>query len=142
MASRPAAACRGATDYLALALNPDEGEADAAALVKPEVVTESGLVERDLADYDCVFLANVGQFTASEASLLEAYLEAGGGLVFFLGDQVLPDRYNRELLRAGGGVLPARIEGAGRRGAIPLRSARLSASAGQSLSRTANRRAC
>jgi hypothetical protein len=99
----------GATDYLALALNPDQGESAAPALVKPEIVTESGLVERDLADYDCVFLANVGQFTASEASLLEAYLKQGGGLVFFLGDQVLPDRYNRELLRPGGGVLPARI---------------------------------
>ncbi len=102
----------GATDYLALALNPDQGESDAAALVKPEVVTESGLVERDLANYDCVFLDNVGQFTASEASLLEAYLKQGGGLVFFLGDQVLADRYNRELIRPdGGGVLPARIEG-------------------------------
>jgi hypothetical protein len=100
----------GATDYLALALNPDQGQSAAPALVKPEVVTESGMVERDLADYDCVFLANVGQFTASEARLLEAYLKQGGGLVFFLGDQVLPERYNRELLRAGGGVLPARIE--------------------------------
>ncbi|HEY1785628.1 MAG TPA: BatA domain-containing protein [Pirellulales bacterium] len=99
----------GASDYLALALNPDQGQSSAPALVKPEVIPESGLVERDLADYDCVFLANVGQFTASEASLLEAYLKQGGGLVFFLGDQVLPDRYNRELLRPGGGVLPARI---------------------------------
>ncbi len=101
----------GATDYLSLALNPDQGEAGSAELVKPEVVTESGLVERDLADYDCVFLDNVGQFTASEAGLLEAYLKQGGGLVFFLGDQVLPDRYNRELIRDGGGVLPAHLEG-------------------------------
>ncbi len=101
----------GATDYLTLALNPDAGQADSTELVKPEVVAESGLVERDLAQYDCVFLANVGQFTAGEANLLENYLKQGGGLVFFLGDQVLPERYNRELLRAGGGVLPARIEG-------------------------------
>jgi Aerotolerance regulator N-terminal/von Willebrand factor type A domain len=101
----------GATDYLALALNPEEGEPSVRALVKPEVVAESALVERDLAEYDCVFLANVGQFTAGEASLLESYLKQGGGLVFFLGDQVLPDRYNRELIRpAGGGVLPAQIE--------------------------------
>ncbi|HTU24663.1 MAG TPA: BatA domain-containing protein, partial [Pirellulales bacterium] len=99
----------GATDYLALALNPDSGESDGAALVKPEVVPESALVERDLANYDCVFLANVGQFTASEASLLESYLKQGGGIVFFLGDQVLADRYDRELIHDRGGVLPARI---------------------------------
>ena len=101
----------GATDYLVLALNPDEGQDDSQELVKPEVVPESGLAERDLAQYDCVFLANVGQFTASEANLLESYLKQGGGLVFFLGDQVLPERYNRELSPPGGGVLPARIEG-------------------------------
>ena len=47
-----------------------------------------------------VFLANVAQFTASEARVLDAYLGHGGSLVFFLGDQVLADRYNREL---GGG---------------------------------------
>ena len=46
---------------------------------------------------------------------MESYLQGGGGLVFFLGDQVLADRYNQELAAtakgaaAGVGILPAGI---------------------------------
>jgi hypothetical protein len=99
-----------ATDYLALALNPDAGDAAAGGIVRPEVITESALVERDLAQYDCVFLCNVAQFTSSEARLLEGVLRRGGGLVFFLGDQVLSERYNRELTgEQGTRILPARL---------------------------------
>ena len=54
-------------------------------------------MDRNLAGYDCVFLCNVAQFTASEARVLDAYLQSGGNLVFFLGDQVLAEQYNREL---------------------------------------------
>ncbi|NUQ61697.1 MAG: BatA domain-containing protein [Pirellulales bacterium] len=100
----------GATDYLFYALSPQSGQAD-RTLVHPEVVPESALLELDLGRYDCVFLANVAQFTSSEARVLEAYLKRGGSLVFFLGDRVLADRYNRELGQGQGGVglLPARL---------------------------------
>lgn len=98
----------GATDYLAVALAPQ----DVHALVQAEVAPESALLDRNLGGYDCVFFCNVAQFTASEASVLDAYLQGGGSLVFFLGDQVLPDRYNSELGGAGEGgshILPAEI---------------------------------
>lgn len=101
----------GATDYLALALNPELGDASVPGMVKPEVIAESALVERDLTQYDCIFLCNVAQFTSSEARLLESVLKRGGGLIFFLGDQVLTDRYNRELTgEQGTRVLPARLD--------------------------------
>ena len=61
-----------------------------------------------------MFLCNVAQFTASEARVLDAYLGHGGNLVFFLGDQVLADRYNREL---GGGSRAARASFPARLGA-------------------------
>ncbi len=100
----------GATDYLALALDPDKGQGDGRELVKPEIISESSLLERDLSRYDCVFLCNVGQFTGNEARVLDAYLQQGGGLVFFLGDQVLAERYNRELAgEQGVRVLPAQL---------------------------------
>ena len=100
----------GATDYLALALAPESGDVGTPGVVQPEVILESALLERDLSRYDCVFLCNVAQFTASEARVLDGVLARGGGLVFFLGDQVLPDRYNRELGgEAGPRVLPARL---------------------------------
>ncbi len=100
----------GATDYLALALNPDGDDPRSTSPIQVEIASESALVERDLARYDCVFLCNVAQFTAQEARVLSTVLARGGGLVFFLGDQVLPERYNREL--AGEQqvrVLPARL---------------------------------
>ena len=101
----------GATDYLVLALNPDAADTGAPGLVQPDVISESALLERDLAQYDCIFLCNVAQFTSNEARVLEGVLKRGGGLVFFLGDQVLPDRYNRELTgEQGVRVLPAQLK--------------------------------
>ena len=84
---------RGETDYLVVALQPDTGSA-AQAAIRPEVITESRLSEITLDAYDCVILSNVGQFTAEEAKILESYCKRGGGLIFFLGDRVLPERYN------------------------------------------------
>ncbi len=74
-------------------------------LVRPEVVAESRLAELSLERYDCTFLADVAQFTAAEARLLETYVSGGGNLVFFLGDRVQAERYNAEL----GGERPGRI---------------------------------
>jgi hypothetical protein len=93
---------RGAADYLAVALSP-QPQKTGAALVQAEVATESALLDRNLAGYDCLFLCNVAQFTASEAHALDAYLRGGGSLVFWLGDRVVSDRYNRELGGAGQG---------------------------------------
>ena len=39
-------------------------------LVQAEVAAESALMDRNLGGYDCVFLCNVAQFTASEARVL------------------------------------------------------------------------
>ncbi len=106
----------GATDYLVRALNPEE-DMTRRGVVRPEVVPESNLTERDLTRYDCIFLCNIGQFTGNEARLLDAYLQQGGGLVFFLGDRVQPDRYNQVLggqshgTEKGVRVLPALIKG-------------------------------
>ena len=98
----------GASGYLSFALAP-RGDDPTQTLVRPEVVPESALLETDLDAYDCLFLCDVAQFTSSEARALASYVRGGGGLVIFLGDRVLADRYNRQL---GGknGLLPARLE--------------------------------
>jgi hypothetical protein len=104
-------AMSGATDYLALALNPDLGDVSVPSVIQPETIPESTLLERDLSRYDCIFLCNVAQFTANEARVLEGFLKRGGGLVFFLGDRVLADRYNRELTgEQGARILPAQLK--------------------------------
>ncbi len=104
---------RGEAEPLAFSLETDF-ELD-SRLIRPQVVAESALLELDLRGYDCIFLMNVAQFTAAEAQVLDAYLREGGGLIFFLGDQVIAERYNEML--AGDGpdaprVLPARLQAA------------------------------
>jgi len=88
-----------ATRYLSLALSPTAGAIGSMEepLVRVEVASEGRLAELPLDRYDCVFLADVAQFTAAEARLLETYAAGGGNLVFFLGDRVQRDRYNAEL---------------------------------------------
>lgn len=94
------------SDYLRVALSPDEKN---TPLMKVEVRQESELPEARLEDFDLVILANVGQFTATEASLARAYLERGGGLAFFLGGRVNAAAYNQVLYADGKGILPARL---------------------------------
>jgi hypothetical protein len=106
---------RGAADYLAVALAPKASPA--GGLVRAEVAGESALLERNLGGYDCLFLCNVAQFTAAETKTLDGYLRGGGTVVFFLGDQVLPDRYNREL---GPRLLPAKLGGLVEHPKLPL----------------------
>jgi hypothetical protein len=76
--------------------------------VKWEIVGETALLERNLDEYDCLFLCNVGRFGPDDSAVLADYLERGGGLVFFLGDQVQIDSYN-EYLGGNRRVLPARL---------------------------------
>jgi hypothetical protein len=98
----------GAARYVAWSLQPREG---ATPVIRPETATESALLERELSQYDCLFLCNVGRFGRDEAEVLYRYVKGGGGLVIFLGDQVIPESYNQELggEATSNRVLPARI---------------------------------
>ena len=105
------AAFHGAADYLAAALASRGGSAEKSPAAV-ELAAENALLERDLGGYDCLFLCNVAQFTTSEVQALDAYLGRGGSVVFFLGDQVSPPRYNQQLGggSAAGPILPAQID--------------------------------
>jgi len=99
----------GSTFFLRRALEPDP---DKPSLFHVQQAAESALLERDLDRFECVMLSNVAQFTTGEARVMENYLQQGGGLVFFLGDRVLPDRYNRVLGQDSeevSRILPARL---------------------------------
>jgi hypothetical protein len=82
----------GAAKYIVSALNPNPS---AQAELRAIVATEGELAEIQLADFDCVFLCNVPQLTASEAQRLTRYAAAGGSIIFFLGDRVSAESYNR-----------------------------------------------
>ena len=83
-----------ATDFLKLALAPELPNRALASPIRPTVIRESELLGTDLTRFDCVFVCNVALLTAREAEVLRGYLEAGGGVVFCLGDQVRADNYN------------------------------------------------
>ena len=97
-----------AAQSIALALEPGKGT---RPRVRTRVVSENAIVESGLSDYDCVFLCNVGRFGRDEAEALRDFLQNGGGVVFFLGDQVRSENYN-EVLGASGNeqrLLPVKI---------------------------------
>lgn len=102
---------QGAADFLALALQPAD-QSSTALPIQAEIAPESTLPERNLSEYDGIFLCNVGQLTRAEVRLLENYLKTGGGVVFFLGDQVQSEAYNRLLAdveKPSSRILPARL---------------------------------
>ncbi len=84
-------AYRGETDFLAAALMPP---GDVASGIEVDVVADSSFGGRDPAAYDGIFLCNVYRLPDDRVKALEEYVRAGGGVVFFLGDQVDPQVYN------------------------------------------------
>jgi hypothetical protein len=99
---------QAAAKYVALALAP---AANDRARIQVDVAPESALVERELADYDAVWLCDVGRFARDEALLLHRFVERGGALIIAPGDQTQTENYNRELGGEASGrrVLPARL---------------------------------
>ncbi|MFO0904903.1 MAG: VWA domain-containing protein [Pirellulales bacterium] len=88
--------------FLALALDPLGGERSPASI---ELASESALLERSLRGFDLVCVCNVARFARAEADALRAYVQDGGQLAVFLGDQVQVEAYNAEL----GGESPRRL---------------------------------
>jgi hypothetical protein len=97
------------TDFLKLALAPEVPNRNFSSPIRPTVIRESELLGTDLGRFDCVFICNVAMFTEREAEVLRRYLDAGGGVVFCLGDQVRADNYNQILYRDKNPILPARL---------------------------------
>ena len=99
------------TDFLRLALAPELPNRALSSPIRPTVIREGELLGTDLGRFDCVFVCNVALFTDREAEVLRSYLEAGGGVVFCLGDQVRPENYNQILYRDKQPLLPAKLVG-------------------------------
>jgi hypothetical protein len=95
------------TKHLALALAPSPQSSSRIEVVQ---AAESRLLEGDLLQFDCLFLTNIGRFSSEEAASLHRYVNRGGALVVFLGDQVQIDNYNQALVdNPTHRILPARL---------------------------------
>jgi len=101
---------RGETDFLAAALAPP-GKTKSGIGVDP--VSELSFSGRELDAYDGVFLCNVYRLPDDRIARLEKFVRDGGGLVFFLGDQVDSPTYNVLFYgsgeQAGKKLLPLRL---------------------------------
>ena len=66
---------------------------------------------RTLAGWDVVVLANVARPAPDDAAQkrLTEFVDAGGALFLTVGDHVVPQRWNDELWRREGGLLPSRL---------------------------------
>ncbi|MEM7199881.1 MAG: BatA domain-containing protein [Planctomycetota bacterium] len=91
------------TYYLAAALDHSRAGIDL------EVIPDHLLPDRELGLFDLIYLCNVPSPAPPVIERLEAYIEGGGGLVVFLGDQTDPRLYNERWAREGAGLLPARL---------------------------------
>jgi hypothetical protein len=69
--------------------------------------TVSDLERPNLDVYPSIYLLNVREFSEKAQKNLEAYVSAGGGLAFFLGDKVNPAFYTKNLYANGRGLFPA-----------------------------------
>ena len=127
---------RSPADYLLYALSP-QGDDSRRGTVRAEAVPESGLLERDLGRYDCVFLHNVAQFTPSEARRSTATCAAAGAWCSSSATTCWPRATTANWAAKGRG--PAAVAGPARPGRQPSatrpRPAGVSPSRGAGLSR-------
>ena len=70
-----------------------------------------------LQEYTSIFLIDVDRLDASAVEVLQQYVMAGGGLVFFAGPNMHQPFYNSSLYQEGSGIYPMPIE---RIAGIPL----------------------
>ena len=87
------------------ALSPSD---DAAQEFDFKEVSEGEFEGMVLDDYQVIFLCNLYRVTEDRVAALTRFVEAGGGLAIFLGDQVDENIYNKDLFAEGNGLLPAR----------------------------------
>jgi len=79
--------------------------------LRADVIDADELTGVELSAYDAVFLCNVAPPREAAIGALQACVQHGGGLVFFLGSEVGdPGEYNRAWFRDGAGLLPLPLE--------------------------------
>jgi hypothetical protein len=59
--------------------------------------------------FSAIYLLDVGRLDPSALEKIESFVRRGGGLGFFLGDNVDVAHYNEKLYRGGEGVLPVKL---------------------------------
>jgi outer membrane protein assembly factor BamB len=78
--------------------------------VTTEVIDESEFATLELDGYQVICLCNVYAVPEDRRLALEKWVDAGGGLVVTLGDQIDQEDWNKRMYRDGKGLLPVRLQ--------------------------------
>ncbi len=92
-------------DYLADALAADPSITGYA----PQIETVDFLRRRPLDEFQSIYLLNVSDLTPDALEPLEQFARQGGGVAWFLGNEVKPGYYISELYRGGNGLFPVKL---------------------------------
>ena len=79
--------------------------------IAPRIETARFLREKPLDPYHVIYLLDIDRLDQPEIDALEAYVKAGGGVAFFMGDRSRADFFNNRLYRDGKGLFPAPLVG-------------------------------
>lgn len=94
------------TFFLERALAPP-GEVLSGNAVR--IVTENQFESLDFEPFQVIFLCNLYRLSEQRSKALEKWVRGGGGLIFFLGDQVDDVGYNELLHLEGKGLFPLQL---------------------------------
>jgi hypothetical protein len=94
--------------FLTIALAPAPGITGFA----PTIESVDFLRRHPIDRFQSVFLLNVAELPPDVIRTLEQYVASGGGLAWYLGDQVRTAFYNDKLYRDGHGLFPAKLASA------------------------------
>ena len=92
-------------EYLVDALAADPGITGYSA----QLETVDYLRRRSIDEFQSVFMLNVAELPPDALAPLEEYVKAGGGLAWFLGDEIRPSFYISDLYQGGAGLFPVKI---------------------------------
>lgn len=92
-------------EYLVDALAADPGITGYSA----QLETVDYLRRRSIDEFQSVFMLNVSELPADALAPLEDFVRSGGGLAWFLGDEIRPSFYISELYSGGDGLFPVKI---------------------------------
>ncbi len=80
--------------------------------ITPSIETPDYLRRHPLDRFQCIYMVNVPELPEDSIQLLSDYVEAGGGLAWFVGDAVNTAFYNEKLYREGTGLFPVPLSAA------------------------------
>lgn len=97
------------THYLAHALEPETDGARMRTIFQRRTLNRTEFHREKIAGrgYDLIVLANVSFLGEEKLIELEKFVEKGGGLLIFCGDQIRPEAYNDKLLARG--LMPGKL---------------------------------